>query len=913
MNSVTPTSPSSATANISIHTDANVGSITANLISGTTNFPFTFTVTQSSASIVSVVPNSAPQGGQVTLTVTAVNTNWVQGTTTASFYPAGVPTPSVDEVTITSPTTAQLAVAVPTTSPVGNYGFYMATGGQVVSASIGVYANTPTLTMSPANGLLPTAPAANSFTVNFTGQFTTWGPTTLPVIAGEGVTLSNFTILSPVSASATLTIIAGTNGTPTATGSRLVTLTTGGQIVTTNFNVTSTPVGIISINPDHTPPNTTISVEIVGLNTHFTAGTTQVLFGPQITVNSVTVNSPTDLIANISTSYMLSGVLTPSPSGYQSIYVNTGAEQVMGGFLVDYPATPSLLSVIPSSGAQGATLNDVVITGSLTNWVEGTTEAILGAGITVSNLTITSPTTATATIAISATAPVGGNTVVMYTGSQIVSGSGFSVTPNAAYIQSVEPNFTCPAAYANNIAGFNCTPGSAPTGVPVVGQLQTVTLNIIGVGTHWLQGETAVSFGPGVVSDVLAVSSPTTAQVQITVLSSAPVGFATLTTSTDGEVVSLQQAIDIEEGSPILLAISPGGAQQGTTLTLQVLGRFTHFNSLTTSAAFNQDITVNSINVIDSENLTANITVSPLAYVDYSSPCGHVLTITSGSEQVFTDPPTLNNFCVAQGAEEITLVNPAQGVQGSTESITITGSATDFVNGESLVSFGDGGISTGTIVVNSPTSLTVPVAISTSSTVGFHTVTVTTLGQVATQQYAFTVSPGVATLNEAIPNQAEQGAPLSGNPPLVIRLIGQYSHFSTLSTATFGAGITVQSYAYVSPTEVDATISIDPLSYTGGRLVTVTTPGVACSILADTYNACPGGATTGTGSEIVSANVFTVIPGPAIISNVAPNTGNEGQEDQQRHQRHGGYEHLSDREPRSAFHLHGHQRRIPDR
>src|ERR1039458_7724883 len=58
VNSVTPTSPSSATVNISIHTDANVGSITATLISGTTNFPFTFTVTQSSASIVSVVPNT---------------------------------------------------------------------------------------------------------------------------------------------------------------------------------------------------------------------------------------------------------------------------------------------------------------------------------------------------------------------------------------------------------------------------------------------------------------------------------------------------------------------------------------------------------------------------------------------------------------------------------------------------------------------------------------------------------------------------------------------------------------------------------------------------------------------------------------------------------------------------------------
>ena len=140
----------------------------------------------------------------------------------------------------------------------------------------------------------------------------------------------------------------------------------------------------------------------------------------------------------------------------------------MGGFLIDSPALPSLVSVSPSSGAQGATLSDVVITGSLTNWVQGQTEAILGAGISVSNLVITSPTTATATIAISPTAPIGGNSVVMYTGSQIVSGSGFSVIPSASYIQSVEPNFTCPSAFTNDVAGFNCSPGSSPTGVPVV-------------------------------------------------------------------------------------------------------------------------------------------------------------------------------------------------------------------------------------------------------------------------------------------------------------------------------------------------------------------------------------------------------------------------------------------------------------
>ena len=253
--------------------------------------------------------------------------------------------------------------------------------------------------------------------MNFTGQFTHWARNTLPVISGEGVTLSDFQVNSPVSASGAITLIASTNGTPTATGARTVTLTTGGEIVTTNFNVTSTPVGIISVSPDHTAPSTSnFTVGIVGLNTHFNQATTAVQFGPQITVNSVTVTDATHLTANISTSYLLSRVLTPSPSGWQSIFVNTGMEQVMAGFLVDYPAVPSLVSVSPSSGAQGQTLNDVVITGSLTNWVQGTTEAILGAGITVSNLAITSPTTATATIAISPTAPVGGNTVVMYTG-----------------------------------------------------------------------------------------------------------------------------------------------------------------------------------------------------------------------------------------------------------------------------------------------------------------------------------------------------------------------------------------------------------------------------------------------------------------------------------------------------------------
>ncbi len=863
---------------ITVAQDANVGGITANLICGSagqaTLFPFSFTVTPSAAAITSVSPNSVPQGGQVTLNVTGINTNWIQGTTTASFYPAGVPVPVVNEVTINSATSAQLAISVPTTTPPGTYGFYMATGGQIVSASIGVYANTPTLTMSPANGLVP-ATGTNSFSVSFTGQFTHFSQSaTLPVIAGQGVTLTSFTVNSPVSATATINIAAGA-----ATGPRLVTFTTNGEIVTTYFNVTVTPVGIVSISPYHSPQSSTLNVEIVGLNTHFAAGTTQVIFGgPQITVNSVTVNSATDLVANITTSYTPpGGSLTPTPPGWNSVYVNTGAEMLITGFSVDAPATPTILSVTPNNAPQGSSGNSVTITGSLTNWVQGQSELILGAGVTVANLTITSPTTATAVFGVSPTAPVGGNSVIMITGSEYDSGTGFSVTPSAAYISAITPNINC----QGNLAQY-CSGSGGPW---VVAQLQTTSLNITGVGTHWLQGETTFNFGYGVVLDQVTINSPTSATVQITVLSTAPVGFAAVSANTDGEVASIQQGIDIEEGSPKLLAISPGSAQQGATLNMQVLGRFTNWpvGLNTVTATFNQDITVNSVNVIDSETLVANITVSPWAYVD-SGPCGHALTITSGSQQVST--AAINaNFCVTQDGEEITSVinetsGTASAVQGSTETVDITGMSTNFLNGQSQVSFGDAGIQVGVVQVIDNTHLKVPVAVTTSSSTGYKTVTVTTYGQVATQQFAFQVVPGVAHLTEAIPNQAQQGV-----QNLTVKLIGQYSHFSADSTATFGAGITVVGTpTYVSPTEIDAIINIDPLSYTGGRNVTVTTPNVSCAnqppiaTTGVTYAGCTPGNPNGTGSEIVNASVFQIIQGPAIISNVSPNTGNEGQE-----------------------------------
>ncbi len=847
VNSYNVKSPTDVVLNITISTDAAVSSRTAQLVSGPsggeTIFPFGFTVTPSSAAILSVTPSSVPQGGQLTLALVGQNTHWIQGTTTSAFYPDPNTEIAVDEITVTDSTHATLNISVPVGQTLGPNGFYMATGGEVVTSSVSVYANTPTLSMNPSNGM-----PGNSMSVAFTGQFTHFGSTTLAVVSGQGVSLQSLVFGSNVSAQAKLVIAA--TATP---GLRTITFTTGGEIVTTYFNVVTTPAYLYSISPYHSPQSKTLNVEIVGVYTHFAAGTTVVNIDPQITVNSTTVNSATDLISNI----------TVSPTatiGWHTVYVNTGAEQVIIGFYVDGPQAPTLVSVVPGSAAQGAEEN-VVITGSLTHWVQGQTELILGAGVTVSNFTVTSPTTATATISVSPTAPVGGDSVIAITGSEIVTGTAFSVTPSAAEISIVQP------ACAMQQVTIAYVPCNAPNGPPVVSQLQTISLGITGIDTHWVQGETVANFGSGVITDTLTVNSPTSATVQITVLSSSPVGFASLTMSTDGENVTLQQAIDIEEGFPVLLSTSPAGGLQGATLNLQLLGRFTNWVQGVTTAAFNQDITVNSVTVIDSDSAIANITVSPLAFVDIScAPSGHTITITTGSEQESL-PGT---FCVGKGPAAVTVVNPAVGVQGSTETVEISGSDTHWVAGETVASF-EGGINVGNVTVTSPTTATVALAVTTAAPTGFSNVTMTTLGEVATQQFAFQVTPGVATLNEAIPNQAEQGV-----QNLNVHLVGQYSHFNANSTATFGQGITVNSVTYTDATDLMVNISISPLAFVGTNNVTVASPGVPCSALLLSPTPCAPGATFG--SEIVSDNAFSIIVGPAIITTVAPAGGNQGQE-----------------------------------
>jgi hypothetical protein len=805
------------TANLQIEPVASTGDRTGTLSSGGTNLPFSFRVQSSNASIASVSPSNGPQGATIDVTVTGQGTHWQQGVTTASFTSTLCPLP-VKAVTVTSETTAVLNLEIPANACAGPQPLQIATGGEIVGSSFAVYRQTPSVTVTPSTGM-----AGTTLTVNVLGEFSKFANgSTTATISGAGVSIQNFVVTSPTSASAKFVIapnaLTGACYPEANSGCHIVTLTTplgdgAFEILSANFQVTSTPATLTLIDPFHASPGTSATVTIRGSNTSFAQGSTTVGFGPDITTSGLTIAGPTELTVDVS-------VGADAARGWRSAFVNTGAEQLTIGFRVDTADAPAIAAIAPATGSQGESGITVTISGANTNFNDSS-EVIVGAGVSVFGAQVLSPTQITASIAISPTAPVGPNTVFVLTtvGStqEIASGAGFSVLRGPALLQSV-------------------TPGAAA-------QNDVLSVSLVGVGTHWLQGATAADFGSGISVAQLTVSDATHATAQLIVLSTAALGSRTVSVVTDGERVFQDQAFVVEPGTPVLLNSSPNSGQQGTTFTVQTLGLFTNWQQDVTTAAYGNGVTA-SVIVISPTSASIEVTIDPLAFVDTSGSC-RTLTITTGTEQVSLP----NQLCVQPGAAVLTSVVPNAAPQSSTVTVTITGQNTHFVAGVTTADFGQG-IGTSNVTVNSATSASVDVAVATGAATGFRTATLRTSGETASLGNAFIVRPTTPTLNGASPVSGQQGQSLT------VHLIGQYTNWSQgTTTVTFGEGITVGNVIVSNATTLDATITIGSLALVGGRTVTVTT-----------------------GGEVVSANVFGVVASGAIITQATPQSGNQGQD-----------------------------------
>jgi len=363
------------------------------------------------------------------------------------------------------------------------------------------------------------------------------------------------------------------------------------------FTVTAgTPQLSVVSPPTGTQAETNEQVSLTGLFTHWVNGTSTASFGSGITVNSLAVSDATDAVANITIS-------ATATVGSRNVSVTTNSEtaSITDGFEVQ-AGVAQLLSAAPSSAQAGTTAN-VVIVGETTSFVQGTSTASFGAGITVNSVTVNSATQLTANITVGAETYVGSRDITVTTHTQTVTLSGgFNVTASVPVVTQVNPNIGVPNS--------------------------TVQVTLSGLFTNWVNGTTTVRVGTdnSIVASQVQVSSPTSLTANLQIATAAGFGPYDVTVTTGSEVETVPGGFTVQPttiSAPSLVSLSPGAYANGTPINSNIIAVF--------SQPMNRN-TINSSSVL--LYLTSNqnagwISVPGTVSVDAT---GRVITFTPNSQ-----------------------------------------------------------------------------------------------------------------------------------------------------------------------------------------------------------------------------------------------------------------------------------------
>jgi len=405
----------------------------------------------------SVVPGTQQAGNYVYVTGSGYPSGTIPAANVSVFLAAScggaavaTTTPSSFQLIVGSTERAQ--VLLPSSLAAGK--FYVSVSGSTSTGTTFASTNCSTVTVTSPVGLA----SKLVFTTQPTNG-TAGSPLAAVVVKVED---TNGNLVTGSTASITISSTpAGVGGTTTvaavggiATFSNLVFSTAGSYTLTAassgltsatsnSFTIASgggTPA-IVLISPDFGLRAQSILVTITAQNTHFQQGVTTANFGPGIAVGTgssgsfgaVTVTGATTATAQLT-------IATNAAFGPRTVSARTGTEQatLINGFSVN--GNPTILFVSPNYAKPGASVT-VNISGQFTHFVQGTSVANFGAGISVGGaaagangpITVTSSTTATAQLTIGPGATLGLRApITVTTGTEIASWSspGFFVLSN---------------------------------------------------------------------------------------------------------------------------------------------------------------------------------------------------------------------------------------------------------------------------------------------------------------------------------------------------------------------------------------------------------------------------------------------------------------------------------------------------
>ena len=212
---------------------------------------------------------------------------------------------------------------------------------------------------------------------------------------------------------------------------------------------------LTSVSPSSGVQGAGVPVTLTGAN--FVSGATVSTNDPPINVftgiwaSNVTVVSATQITATLH-------IGLKATLGAATITVTTaGGASGPLAFTVNPPA-PTLTSVSPASGVQGASV-PVTLTG--TNFVSGAAVSTTNGGITVSNVTVASATQITAIFTIGGSATAGAANVTVTTSGGASGAVAFTVNPAPPTLTYVSPaSGTQGASVPVTLTGTNFVPGA---------------------------------------------------------------------------------------------------------------------------------------------------------------------------------------------------------------------------------------------------------------------------------------------------------------------------------------------------------------------------------------------------------------------------------------------------------------------
>jgi hypothetical protein len=588
--------------------------------------------------------------------------------------------------------------------------------------------------------------------------------------SGTGITVDEVVLVDPTELSVTVSVAPAA-----ATGARNVTVTnTDDQSGTCIgcFTVNAGPA-ITDVTPDSLGQGAT-NQNLTVTGTGFVDGATASFSGTGITVNDTTFVSPTNLTVNVT----ISGTAATGARNLTITNPDQGTTTCTGCFTVN--AAPTITDVEPDSLGQGATNQDLTVTG--TGFVDGATASFSGTGITVNDTTFVSPTELTVNVTISAGAPTGAR--------------------NLTITNPDKGTTTCTGCFT-----VNAIPSVTSVSPDALGQGATA-VDVTITGTGFQDGATASFSGTGITVNDTTFVSATELTANITISGTATQGTRNVTvTNPDAGTPATCTACFTVNLKPTATSVTPNTLGQGAQdQDLVITG--TAFQDGAVVSFSGAGITVNETTFDSSTTLTVNVSIASGA-------------TTGARDVVVTNPdegtPAICSGCftVATGPT-VTDVSPAAAANTGPVNVTITG--TGFAPGATVTLEQDGqpDITGTSVTVDSPTTIHATFNI-TGAAPGDWDVRVTNTDEGSGVCVAcFTVAGSQPTITSVDPSSRGQGATDQD-----ITITG--TNFAMGADVTFsGTGITVNDVQFVDTTELIVNIDVSPTATTGPRDVTVT-------------------------------------------------------------------------------------------